>query len=217
MKRISLRLWLAASAATILTITGCSTAYYAAWEKLGYQKRDILKERVVEARDEQQAASEQFKDALTKLKEVYAFEGGDIEKAYRQLQAEFDDSQARADAVKKRIRSMETVAADLFAEWEKEIGQISTPTMASSSRQKLQETKGRYEEMHAALKKAETSMDPVLVQFRDYVLFMKHNLNAQAIASLKGEAVNIQNDIGKLIGEMNASIARADSFVKNLQ
>lgn len=217
MNRISSKILLAASAVMILVIAGCSTAYYAAWEKLGYQKRDILKERVVEARDEQQAASEQFKDALTKLKEVYAFEGGDIEKAYRQLQGEFDDSQARADAVKKRIRSMETVAADLFVEWEKEIGQISTPAMASSSRQKLQETKGRYEEMHAALKKAETSMEPVLVQFRDYVLFMKHNLNAQAIASLKGEAVNIQNDIGKLIGEMNASIARADSFVKTLQ
>ena len=217
MNRISSKILLAASAVMILVIAGCSTAYYAPWEKLGYQKRDILKERVVEARDEQQAASEQFKDALTKLKEVYAFEGGDIEKAYRQLQGEFDDSQARADAVKKRIRSMETVAADLFVEWEKEIGQISTPAMASSSRQKLQETKGRYEEMHAALKKAETSMEPVLVQFRDYVLFMKHNLNAQAIASLKGEAVNIQNDIGKLIGEMNASIARADSFVKTLQ
>lgn len=216
MKPISLSLRVTA-AALMLWIAGCSTAYYAAWEKLGYAKRDILKERVVEARDEQQAASEQFKDALTKLKEVYAFDGGDLEKAYRQLQGEFDASQAQADAVKKRIRSMETVASDLFAEWEKEIGQISSASMASSSRQKLQETRGRYEEMHAALVKAETSMDPVLGQFRDYSLSLKHSLNAQAIASLKGEAVNIQNDIGKLIAEMNASIARADSFVKTLQ
>lgn len=96
-------------------------------KKPGYAKRDILKERVVEARDEQKAASEQFKDALTKLKEVYSFDGGDLEKAYKQLQGEFDASQAQADAVKKRIRSMETVAGDLFAEWEKEIGQISNP------------------------------------------------------------------------------------------
>lgn len=216
MKRV-LGLFPALAAAWLVCATGCSTAYYAAWEKLGYQKRDILKERVVEARDEQQAASEQFKDALTKLKEVYAFDGGDIEKAYRQLQGEFDDSQSRADAVKKRIRSMETVATDLFAEWEKEIGQISNPTMASSSRRKLAETQARYGEMHGALKKAEASMEPVLGQFRDYVLYMKHNLNAQAIASLKGEALNIQNDIGKLISDMNASVERADAFVKTLQ
>jgi len=216
MKPISLTLRVLA-AGLMLWITGCSTAYYAAWEKLGYAKRDILKERVVEARDEQQAASEQFKDALTKLKEVYAFDGGNLEKPYKQLQGEFDASQAQADAVKKRIRSMETVATDLFTEWEKEIGQISNAGMASSSRQKLQETRSRYGEMHAALLKAEDSMDPVLAQFRDYSLSLKHSLNAQAIASLKGEAVNIQNDIGKLIGEMNASIARADAFVKTLQ
>lgn len=205
------------AALSLVVLSGCSTAYYAAWEKLGYAKRDILKERVVEARDEQQAASEQFKDALTKLKEVYAFDGGDLEKAYKQLQGEFDASQSQADAVKKRIRSMETVATDLFAEWETEIGQISNPGMASSSRQKLQETRSRYGEMHAALLKAEASMDPVLAQFRDYALSLKHSLNAQAIASLKGEAVNIQNDIGKLIQDMNASIARADAFVKTLQ
>ncbi len=205
------------AAGVMLLIAGCSTAYYAAWEKLGYEKRDILKERVVEARDEQQAASEQFKDALTKLKEVYAFDGGNLEKAYRQLQGEFDASQEQADAVKKRIRSMETVADDLFEEWESEIGQISNAGMAASSREKLRDTRRRYDEMHAALLKAESSMDPVLVQFRDYALSLKHSLNAQAIASLKGEAVNIQNDIGRLIAEMNASVARADAFVKTLQ
>ncbi|MCC6232955.1 MAG: DUF2959 domain-containing protein [Verrucomicrobiales bacterium] len=199
------------------SLAGCSTAYYATWEKLGYYKRDLLKERVVEARNEQQAASEQFKDALTKLKEISHFDGGNLEKTYRQLQSEFDDSQARADAVTKRIRSMETVAQDLFTEWEKEIGQISTPSMASASRQKLRETQARYQEMSAALRKAEATMPPVLTQFRDYTLYLKHNLNAQAVASLKGEAMNIQTEIDRLIGEMNTSIARADAFVKTLE
>ncbi len=201
----------------LLAATGCSTAYYATWEKLGYHKRDLLKERVVEARDEQKEASEQFKDALTKLKEIYQFDGGNLEKAYRQLQGEFDDSQARADAVTKRIRSMETVAEDLFSEWDKEIAQISTPSMASASRQKLRETQARYAEMSAALKKAEAAMHPVLTQFRDYTLYLKHNLNAQAIASLKGEAVNIQTEIDRLLGEMNTSISRADTFLKSLE
>jgi hypothetical protein len=201
----------------LTSFSGCKTAYYGAWEKLGYFKRDILKERVIEARDEQQAASEQFKDALTKLKEVTGFDGGNLEKTYRQLQGEFDESQTRADEVSKRIQAMETVAQDLFNEWEKEISQINTPSMASSSRQKLRETQARYEEMRGALKKAEASMTPVLGQFRDYTLYLKHNLNAQAIASLKGEAINIQNDIGRLISEMNASISRADAFVKALE
>lgn len=210
------RAWIALFAVT-MAVSGCRSTYYAAWEKLGYHKRDILKERVVEARDEQAAASEQFKDALTKLREVYSFEGGNLDRSYRQLQAEFDKSQARAEAVRTRIRSMETVAGDLFKEWEREIGEISSPSMAASSRSTLEETRVRYQEMSSALQKAEASMEPVLVQFRDYTLFLKHNLNAQAIASLKGEALSIESEIAALIAEMNASIERADAFVREFR
>ena len=59
-------------------------------------------------------------------------------------------------------------------------------------------------------------MEPVLKQFNDYVLYLKHNLNAQAIASLKGEATSIQTEISRLITQMNASIAKADEFVKSM-
>ena len=55
-----------------------------------------------------------------------------------------------------------------------------------------------------------------LWQFNDYVLYRKHNPNAQAVASLEGEATNIQNEIARLIEQMNQSIARADEFIKTL-
>jgi hypothetical protein len=59
-------------------------------------------------------------------------------------------------------------------------------------------------------------MDPVLTRLHDQVLFLKHNLNAAAIASLKGESANIQTDIGKLLDDMNAAIAQADKFINTL-
>lgn len=197
--------------------TGCRSAYYAAWEKFGVHKRDLLKERVEEARDEQKAAGEEFRDALTRLKQLYAFEGGQLEKSYKSLQAEYDDCTARAATVRKRIKDMETVAADLFGEWEKEIAQISTPTLQEGSRKQLAATRERYKGLSDALNNAANSMTPVLTQFKDHVLYLKHNLNAQAIASLKGEATNIQAEITKLIGQMNSSIAKADEFIKALQ
>ena len=55
----------------------------------------------------------------------------------------------------------------------------------------------------------------VLTKFHDYVLFLKHNLNAQAIGSLQGEASKIQIDISKLIADMNESIAQAEKFIKS--
>jgi gas vesicle protein len=202
--------------ALIIVATGCQSTYYKAYEKLGVYKRDLLKKKVVAARDEEKAAGEQFKDALTRLRELYSVQGGDLEKTYDRLKSEYDDSSTRATAVRKRISEMETVANDLFREWEAEIKDISTESMRSSSREQLRQTRERYEEMHAALKRAEKSMDPVITKFRDHVLFLKHNLNAQAIASLKGESAAIQSDIVKLIEDMNASIQRADEFIKQM-
>lgn len=211
-------IWSLAGLILLLSLaSGCRTAYYAAYEKFGVYKRDLLKKNVIAARDDQKEASQQFKDALTRLRELYGFNGGNLEKTYNGLQGEYDDCAAKAADVHKRVREVETVADDLFSEWEKEIGEISTPALASSSRSKLQATRRRYQSLHDALKDAENSMAPVLAQLHDQVLYLKHNLNAEAIASLKGEALNIQTDISKLLAQMNAAIAKADEFVKTLQ
>jgi hypothetical protein len=199
----------------VVSLTGCRSAYYATEEKFGVYKRDLLKKDVIKARNDQAAAQEQFKDALTRLKELTKFEGGDLEKAYNSLKSEYDGCASRVEAVHKRVHEVETVANDLFAEWEKEIKQIGTASLREASQQKLTDTRHKYSELHSALKSAEQTMDPVLGKLRDYVLFLKHDLNAAAIGSLQGEAANIQAEIARLIQEMSRSIARADEFIKS--
>jgi len=41
-------------------------------------------------------------------------------------------------------------------------------------------------------------MDPVLEAFEDQVLFLKHNLNAQAIGALENELGQIRQDVDSL-------------------
>lgn len=199
------------------TVTGCRSVYYSAWEKVGVHKRDLLKKKVVAARDEEKAAGEEFQDALQRLKGLTGFQGGNLEKFYNGLKSDYDNAASRAERVHSRVKEVETVAADLFAEWEKEIEQISTATLRESSRRQLRQTRERYEQLHAALKRAENSMQPVLTRLQDQVLFLKHNLNAEAIASLKGETANIQEEIAKLLDDMNAAIAQADKFISTLE
>ena len=211
----------------LLGATGCQTvgnaaksayrsAYYATVETFGVHKRDILKKKVTQARDEQSEAEEEFKDALTKLKQIYAFDGGDLEKHYNALNDKYESAAEKAADVKERIISIETVAGDLFKEWEAEIDEIKTVSLQVKSKKTLITTKERYNGMLAALKKTEISIGPVLTKFKDHVLFLKHNLNAAAIASLNGEALNIQGDISALIAEMNSSIKTANAFIDSL-
>lgn len=81
----------------------------------------------------------------------------------------------------------------------------------------LKDTKARYARLHAAMKKAESRMEPVLDQFRDNVLYLKHNLNAQAIGALRKEADKIEIEVEALIGDMKSSIEEAETFLKNFK
>jgi hypothetical protein len=196
---------------------GCRSVYYSTWEKFGKYKRDLLQSKVKQVRDDQKETTVKLTNALTRLKEIYGFKGGDLEKMYRRLQSDYDDSAAKAGALRKRIADMDQIAHDLFNEWEKEAGSISTESLREQSREQLRTTRLRYDELYTATKRAEGSLEPVLTKFRDYVLFFKHNLNAQAISSLQGEASRIQVDIAKLIADMNESIAQAEKFMKTTQ
>jgi len=216
MKPLAFRCFTIFIVAGIIALTGCRSAMYSAYEKVGIYKRDLLKKRVVAARDEEVGAQKEFKDALTRLKELTGFVGGELEKRYRSLQSDYDDAASRVTAVHKRIQDVETVAGDLFSEWDKENREIETPELRQVSRKQLTDTRERYDDMLIALKRSEQSMDPVLHKLHDYVLTLKHTLNAEAIAALGGESVKIQGDVSRLIDDMNASIARADAFIKQM-
>jgi hypothetical protein len=63
---------------------------------------------------------------------------------------------------------------------------------------------------------ATASMDPVLTVFNDRVLYLKHNLNARAIAALNTETASLEGDVARLIAEMEQSIAAADAFIAEM-
>ena len=189
---------------------------YSAYEFVGIQKRDLFKKEVKNVKDDQEDASESFKDALDRLKEVYAFDGGNLERKYRSLDSSFKDTEKDANDVHIRISKIETVAQDLFTEWRKEISEISTPSLRQKSSASLDDTQKKYRDFYATLKKSEAKMEPVLKKFRDQVLFLKHNLNAQAITGLKGESAKIEGDIESLIKDMNTSISQAEDFIKTM-
>ncbi len=145
------------------------------------------------------------------------FDGGELEGFYKKLQGEYDDSEKRAEDVRERITSIEKVAADLFREWEGEIQDIQSADLRRRSRDSLVDTQQRYERYIGAMRRAESKMEPVLLAFRDQVLFLKHNLNARAIASIQENTVEIENDVAALIRDMQRSVAEAETFLDSMQ
>ena len=196
-----------------LLLTGCSSAYYGTMEKLGYPKRDLMVSRVESARDAQQEAKEEFKSALEKFSSVLQVDGGALEDKYDQLKTAYDKSSARAESVRDRIEAVEDVSEALFEEWQSELDQYTSDSLRRSSARKLKQTRRQYAQLISAMKRAEKKMEPVLLAFHDQVLFLKHNLNAGAIASLQTELVSVEAEVNALIRDMEASIKEADAFI----
>lgn len=195
---------------------GCSSAYYGAMERVGKEKRHILKSRVESTRQEQGEAQEEFQSAYERFQSVTNYDGGNVETVYRDLADALDSSESKAGRVSERIDAVERVATDLFEEWEGELEQIQNRDLRRQSATRLRSTRTRYDGLMAAMRRSEQRMDPVLQAFRDQVLYLKHNLNARAIASLEGTVGSIEGDVKRLLDELGRSIREADAFLETL-
>jgi Protein of unknown function (DUF2959) len=201
----------------MLGLSGCSTTYYSAMEKVGKHKRDIMIDRVENARDAQAAAQEQFKSALERFDAVVKLKETDLKKTFDSLNKEYEKSEQSAQQVSARIAKIETVAEDLFDEWEAELAEYQSKELRQSSKEQLKKTKQRYQEMLVGMQQAEKSMQPVLKIFKDNVLFLKHNLNAQAIGSLQGEFTHLKGEIDSLVKKMNTAIELSNKFLADVK
>lgn len=200
-----------------LFLAGCQSAYYAAWEKVGVEKRDILVDRVEDAKDSQQEAQQQFTSALEQLTQLIEFDGGKIQSTYDNLKDEYESSQASAARVSARIDKVEDVAVALFDEWSDELSQYKSEKLRRDSEKKLKNTQRKYESLLRSMRRAENKMEPVLAALNDNVLYLKHNLNAAAIGALQGEFDQIKQDIRSLLNEMNTAIEQSNTFINSIQ
>ena len=201
----------------LATLAACESAYYGAMEQFGFHKRDIMVDRVEEAAASQEDAKEQFEDAFEQFASVVSVPASELRSTYDRLNRSFERTEAKAQEVSERIDAVESVSEALFDEWREEIEIIGNDELRRSSIRQLERSEDRYENLMAAMHRAEDRMEPVLDTFRDYVLYLKHNLNAQAVASLEGELTGVESDVSGLIREMEAAISEARAFIDSME
>ena len=199
-----------------LTLTGCQSAYYSAMEKVGVHKRDILIDRVEETKDSQEESQEEFKSALERLTTLIDFNGGELQDNYNQLNDDYESSLNAANEVSTNINKVEDVAEALFDEWGDELEQYKSASLKRESSKKLAATKRQFDQLLRSMRSAESKMEPVLTSLHDNVLYLKHNLNAQAVSAIKGEFTNLKRDIQLLMNDMNKSIADSNKFIEQM-
>lgn len=200
----------------VILLAGCTRTYYKAMATFGKEKRDILVSRVKDSKKDQQQAKEQIKTTMEKFQELTGFQGGTLEKNYKELNSQYEKAADSANKLHERIGSIDQVSSDMFKEWQKEIDGMENRKLKQQSADMLRQSRLQEAGYIKSMRQTEARMTPVLKAFQDQVTFLKHNLNARAIGSLKGTSARISTDVDVLMTQMDGSMAQADALINSL-
>jgi hypothetical protein len=208
--------WILGALAVGLLASGCTSSYYKAMKTFGKEKRDILVSRVKDSKKDQQQAKEQIKTTMESFQELTGFQGGSLEKNYKKLNGEYEKAADSAQKLHDRIGSIDQVSSDLFKEWQKEIDGMDNKKLRQESSVMLRQSRLSEAVYIKSMRQTEARMAPVISAFHDQVTFLKHNLNARAIGSLKGTSAKMSTDVDVLMVSIDGSMAQADTLINSL-
>ncbi len=200
----------------VLLMAGCSSAYYKTMRTLGKEKRDILVQRIKDAKKDQDQTKKQLQTTMESFQALTGFQGGSLEKSYKRLNSDYESANSQAGKLHDKIQSIDQVSNDLFKEWQGEIGAMSNAKLKAQDTVMLRNAKTRQATYMRAMRRTEDQIAPVLKAFQDQVLFLKHNLNSRAIGSLKGTSATLQGNVADLIQSIDASSQEADKLISSL-
>lgn len=201
----------------LIMLTGCASVQYSALEKMGIHKRDILVDRVEDARDAQTETREQLVTAYEELSALVGYEGGELEKKYERLSKEVERSRKATQDLDEHLSDIDRVSEDLFDEWESELDLYSSATLRADQKRKLALARRQFMTMRDRMQTARNRVDPVMAVLTDNVLFLKHSLNAQALAALRGQTAVLEGQVDALIRDMQVAIEEADAFISRMR
>ncbi len=200
-----------------IAVGGCASAKYSALEKVGIHKRDILVDGVEDARDSQSETREHLVSAYEELSALIGHDGGELEKQYKRLNKEVERARDATEELDDKLKSIDRVSEDLFEEWESELDLYSSQALRNDQAKKLAESRKQFKHMRDRMQVARNRVDPVMAVLNDNVLYLKHSLNAQAVAALRGEAASLEGDVEVLIRDMQVAIDEANAFISKMR
>ena len=199
------------------SLAACSTVKYEALEQVGVYKRDILVDRVEDARDSQSETREELLAAYEELNILIGEEGGELERQYKRLDRKVERSKDAIEELDDHLAAIDEVSADLFEEWEEELAQYNSAALRADQEQKLRESRRQFTSLRQRMQVARDRVDPVMAVLNDNVLYLKHSLNARALDALRGEATALEGKVDALIADMQVAIDEANAFINQMR
>lgn len=139
---------------------------------------------------------------------------GDAVKAHKELVEVVENSEDQADELRGAIEDMQAASVPVFDQWTKDLEAYSNPEMRQRSQARLSAARERYDAVLAAVEPLLVEYEAVNQTLRDHVLFLKHDMNPAALATIQDDVRSVAKDAASLDGRFNSGRAAAIAYVE---
>jgi DNA repair exonuclease SbcCD ATPase subunit len=193
---------------------GCkSSTYYEAAETVGYEKREMLIDRLQEARDSQVGAKQQMQTALYTLRRIGSVPETELEDLHDDLATEVNRAKDQLDDLHDDIAAVESVARSLFDDWEDDLAKFENQEARNRSQEELRDTRKRHETLVAELRSSERKLQRIMPRLEDQARVLEHAEELGRSPSLTDDLDDVREEISTLIEELDDSIDRTQRFI----
>lgn len=137
---------------------------------------------------ESEMARQEVQLTLSRLQALASgkFEGRPTE-AYQAFKAAATRARTQAEKLEATVRPMKRTAIPVFEQWTDDLGDFHSSSMRRRSADRLDAARARYDAIIRAVGPAQSNYERFNAGMKDHELFLGHDLNATAIASVKDD------------------------------
>lgn len=189
-----------------------------AWaEEDGHKRADKVIKRVERVMKEMTDARHGIEKALEAYGAMLQNDVDNRRSTYKDLITAVERSHKRQKEMEKRVKEMAKEALNFFKAWKKSLKNIQSKELVRRSRERLDDSRGRYDEMLAAWRQAADQFKVVTGNLSDQLLYLGHELNADAAGSLREDKAKLDGMANTLFDQVDDFASIASEYIGSLK
>lgn len=140
---------------------------------------------------------------------------GDAAPAFAEFLESAELSEQQGEVLAKSVEPMQRAADELFHRWTKDLENFGNTRMRTRSQSRLDETRTRYQSILGATQAAQIALDAYNNDLKDHALFLRHDLNATSVETIRGDVRLLNEQIQDLDKRFDATTAAARAYVES--
>lgn len=148
---------------------------------------------------------------------AFIAETGDSRSAYDALSRHVGKSEKQVARTRREVDKMEAAADTYFSDWAASLEEMKDEELRAKAFGRMNGTRDRYDEILVLGRQARDEFDTFISLLKDKLVFTGHDLNPEAIASLREDSEAFNEQAETLRRKIDKTIGTAHRYIDSLR